>query len=189
MTPDQIYQQCIDKQRVVVTGNGSLFISLLIQHVLDHYHRKFDYAVEGQEPVIHKDSPTIIIQSSIQLLDYKHHIGILSDITSGVDAKPYEQFADATPKGGTFIYQESDPMVKAIGSKERADIQTIPYKRYQHEVQNGKTILISSTNEKIPVKLSSDLHLQYLSASKEILKKLGITSSQFYKVIGEFQFI
>jgi UDP-N-acetylmuramate: L-alanyl-gamma-D-glutamyl-meso-diaminopimelate ligase len=188
LTPDQIYQQCIDKQRVVVTGNGSLFISLLIHHVLKHYNRKFDYVVEGQEPVIHKDSPTIIIQSSLQLLDYKHHIGILSDITSGVDAKPYEQFADATPKGGTLIYQEGDPIVKTIGAKERADIQTIPFKRYQHEVQNGKTILISSTNEKIPIKLSGDPHLQYISASKEILKKLGITSGQFYRAVGDFQF-
>ena len=188
MTPDQIYSQCIDKQRVVVTGNGSRFISLLIQHVLKQYNRKFDYASDGQEPVIHKGSPTIVIQASLQLLDYKHHIGILSDIASGIDAKAIEQFADATPKGGTLIYQESDPKVKAIGSKERADIQTIPYKRYQHEVQNGITILISSTNEKIPVKLSGDLHLQYVSASKEILKKLGITSGQFYRAIGNFEF-
>ena len=137
---------------------------------------------------MHKDSPTIIIQGSVQLLDFKHHIAILSDIASGTDPKTYEQFAEATPKGGTMIYQESDPIVKAIGSKERADIQTIPYKRYQHEVQNGKTILISSTNEKIPIKLSGDLHLQYVSASKEILKKLGITSGQFYIAVGDFQF-
>jgi UDP-N-acetylmuramate: L-alanyl-gamma-D-glutamyl-meso-diaminopimelate ligase len=188
LTPDQIYQQCIDKQRVVVTGNGSLFISLLIHHVLKHYNRKFDYVVEGQEPVMHKDAPTIIVQGLVQLVDYKHHIGILSDIASGSDRATYEQFADATPKGGTLIYAESDPMVKSIGSKERADIQTIPYKRYQHEVQNGKTILISSTNEKIPIKLSSDLHLQYVSASKEVLKKLGITSGQFYKAVGNFEF-
>ena len=181
MTPGQIYQQCIDKQRVVVTGNGSSFISLLILHVLKQYSRKFDHASDGQELMIHKDSPTIIIQSSLQLLDYKHHIAILSDIASEVDTKQYEQFADATPKGGTLIYQESDQIVKAVGSKERADIQTIPYKQYQHEVQNGKTILISSTKEKIPVKFSSDLHLQYVSASKETLKKLGITSGQFYK--------
>lgn len=188
MNPDQIYQQCVDKQRVVVTGNGSRFISLLLHHVLNHYNRKFDYVVEGQEPVIHKDSPTIIIGASTQLLDYKHHIGILSDIASTVDSRTYEQFANATPKGGTLIYQESDPKVKAIGSNERTDIQTIPYKQYQHEIQNGKTILISSTNEKIPVKLSSDLHLQYVSASKEILKKLGITSGQFYRAVGNFEF-
>jgi UDP-N-acetylmuramate: L-alanyl-gamma-D-glutamyl-meso-diaminopimelate ligase len=156
--------------------------------VLNHYNRKFDYVVEGQEPVMRNDSPTIIIQDTTQLLDYKHHIAILSDIPSGADSKPQEQFADATPKGGTLIYQESDPKVKAIGLKERADIQTIPYKGYQHEVQNGKTILVSSTNEKIPVHFSSELHLQYVSAAKEILKKLGITSGQFYRAVGNFQF-
>jgi len=188
LTPAQIYQQCIDKQRVVITGNGKGFILNLIVHVLNQYNRKFDYVNEEGEPVITKESPTIIIQSSTQLLDYKHHIGILSDIPSTQDLTPYEIFADATPKGGTLIYQESDSRVKEVGAKERADIQTIPYKKYQHEVKNGITLLISSTNEKIPVKFSTDLHLQYVSASKEILKKLGITSSQFYKAIGSFQF-
>ncbi len=187
MTPSQLYQQCIDKQRVVVTGNGNGFISGLIVHVLKQYNRKFDIVMEGKDPVIHLESPSIIIQTTTQLLDYKHHIGILSDISSTEDEKPYELFADATPKGGTLIYQESDARVKSIGTKERADIQSIPYKKYQHEVKNGSTILISSTNEKIQVKFSSDLDLQYVSASKEILKKLGITSGQFYKAIGSFQ--
>lgn len=187
MTPDQIYQQCIDKQRVVITGNGGRFISQLMLHVLKQYNRKFDYVLEDQEPVLHKDAPTIIIQESFQLLGYKHHIGILSDLPSGVDAKPYDQFADATPKGGTLVYPETDPKVKAIGAKERADIQTISYKPYKHELQNGKTVLISSTNEKIPVNLSGNLHLQYVSAAKEVLKKLGITSGQFYKAVGTFE--
>lgn len=187
MTPEQIYQQCIDKQRVVITGNGSRFISLLMLHVLKQYNRKIDYVLEDQEPVLHKDAPTVIIQESSQLLGYKHHIGILSDLTSGTDAKPCEQFADATPKGGTLVYSETDPRVKAIGAKERADIQTISYKPYRHEIQNGKTILISSTNEKIPVKLSGSLQLQYVSAAKEVLKKLGITSGQFYRAIGSFE--
>ena len=186
MAPIQIYQQCIDKQRVVVTGNGNGFIANLIVHILKEYNRKFDYVSEGQDPVIHIQSPTIIIQASTQLLDYKHHIGILSDTSSTEDSKAYELFADATPKGGTLIYQESDSRAKSIGTKERADIQSIPYKKYQHEVKNGTTVLISSTNERIPVKFSSDLHLQYVSASKEILKKLGITSNQFYKAIGTF---
>ncbi len=188
MTPHQIYQQCLDKQRVVITGNGSRVISLLIVHVLKQHNRKFDYVIEGHEPMIHKDSPTIILQGTSQLLDNKHHIGVLSNLFSDEEAKAFEQFADATPKGGTLIYSESDAKIKAIGSKERADIQAIPYKSYQHEVQNGKFILVSSTNEKIPVRLSSELHLQYVSAAKEVLKKLGITSSQFYKSITNFEF-
>ena len=160
---------------------------MLILHLLKQHNRKFDYVLEGQEPVIQKHSPTIIIEGSTQLLDYKHHIGILSHLTSGADLKLFEQFSDATPKGGTLIYAENDATMKAIGSKERADIQSIPFKTYQHEIQNSKTILISSTNEKIPVKFSDSLHLQYASAAKEILKKLGITSGQFYRAVGSFE--
>jgi UDP-N-acetylmuramate: L-alanyl-gamma-D-glutamyl-meso-diaminopimelate ligase len=187
LTPAQIYQQCIDKQRVVVTGNGSHFITQLILNVLKQYNRKFDYVIDGQEPVVHKDAPTIIIQGTSQLLDYKHHIAILSDLSSGVDLKSIEQFADATPKGGTLIYQETDPKVKAIGAKERADIQAISYTSYQHEIKNGTTILVSSTHEKIPIKLSGALHLSYVSAAKEVLKKLGISSGQFYRSVAAFE--
>lgn len=187
MTPDQIYQQCINKQRVVITGNGSHFISQLMMHVLKQYNRKIDYVLEGQEPVLNKEAPTIIIQGLSQLIGYKHHIGILSDLPSGADVRPFEQFADATPKGGTLVYPETDPKIKAIGAKERADIQTISYKPYKHELQNGKTVLISSTNEKIPVMLSGNMQLQYVSAAKEVLKKLGITSGQFYRAVGTFE--
>ena len=186
MTPNQLYQQCIDKQRVVITGNGSRAISSLIAQVLKHHNRKFDYVLENQEPVIYRDSPTVIIQASSQLLDYKHHIGLLSESTLNAEGKLFEQFADATPKGGTLIYSEDDPKVKAIGVKERADIQAIPYKAYKHEVKNGKTFLISSSNEKIPILLSGELQLHYVSAAKEVLKKLGITSDQFYRFISNF---
>lgn len=136
---------------------------------------------------MHKDAPTIVIQCSSQLLDYKHHIAILSDLPPDNDTKSFEQFADATPKGGTLIYQEGDPKAKAIGSKERADIQAISYKPYQHEIKDGTTILVSSTNEKIPIKLSGALHLSYVSAAKEVLKKLGITSGQFYRSVPNFE--
>jgi UDP-N-acetylmuramate: L-alanyl-gamma-D-glutamyl-meso-diaminopimelate ligase len=170
----------------VITGNGSQAISSLIVHMLKHHNRKFDYVLENQEPVIHKDSPTIIIQASVQLLDYKHHIGLLSEFALDTEGKLFEQFADATPKGGTLIYNEDDPKVKSIGARERADMQAIPYKAYKHEVKNGRTFLISSSNEKIPVVLSGALQLQYISAAKEVLKKLGITSDQFYKFVSNF---
>ncbi|MEK6781859.1 MAG: hypothetical protein AABY93_09140 [Bacteroidota bacterium] len=185
MTPKHLYQQSIDKQRVVVTGNGSRIITSLIVHVLKHNNRKFDYILDDQEPVIHKDSPAIIIQGLAQLLDYKHHIAVLSDSSS--DSYLIEKFAEATPKGGTLIYTENDPGIKIIGSKERADIQAIPYLTFKHELRNNKTVLISSANEKIPVSISGVFHLQCVSAAKEVLKKLGITSGQFYKAVGDFE--
>jgi len=187
LTPEQIYQQSVDKQRVVITGNGGRFIAALISHVLKQYNRKFDYVLDGQKPVLNSGSPTVIIQESTQPLGYKHHIAILSELSSGADAKPYDQFADATPKGGTLIYPENDPVIKVIGAKERADIQTISYKAYQHEEKNGATSLISSTKEKIPVKFSGPLHLSHVSAAKEVLKKLGITSGQFYRAVTSFE--
>ena len=137
--------------------------------------------------MLHKDSPTIIIQAATRLTDYKHHICILTDVSPDIASSAIEQIADATPKGGTLIFQEGDPKIKAIGAKERADIQSIPFKTYKHELKDGKAILISSTNERIPVRFSGNLQLQYVSAAKEVLKKLGITSGQFYRAIGSFE--
>jgi UDP-N-acetylmuramate: L-alanyl-gamma-D-glutamyl-meso-diaminopimelate ligase len=185
LTAGDIYQQCIDKQRVVVTGKGSRIIALLIVHVLKYHNRKFDYILENQESVIHKDSPTIIIQGPTLSLDYNHHIGVIS--APGSDLDQLDKFADATPKGGTLIYAENDPKIKIIGSKERTDIQGIPYISFKHEEQNGKTFLVSGSNEKIPVRISGALFLECASAAKEVLKKLGITSGQFYKAVGDFE--
>jgi UDP-N-acetylmuramate: L-alanyl-gamma-D-glutamyl-meso-diaminopimelate ligase len=187
LTGTEIYQQCLDKQRILVVGGGSNLITSMILHTLRFHHRKFDQIIPGKSVSIDTDSPVIIIEDGSQPFDYKHHILILGNSASGEALVELEKLCDATPKGGTIIYPKAYSSLNKIGSRERADIQSIGFEVYKHEVIEGKTILISSTKERIPVELSRDLDLQAVSAAKELLKKIGISSGNFYKAIREYR--
>lgn len=186
MTASDIYQQCLDKQRIIFVGEGSGLIIRMVQHVLKFHNRKFDSILPGQLPVIQADSPLIIIEAIDQLLDYKHHIVVFSDVGSSDDLKLFEQLASATPKGGTLLYPDLNAALKSIYSKERTDVQSIPYTRYKHELKDGKVALISSTGERFPLNFGGDKNLEYVGAAKELVKKIGISSGQFYKAISTY---
>lgn len=187
MTGQEIHQQSIDKQRILVVGGGSSLISSIIEHTLRFHHRKFDLIVSGKPTSIEKDSPIVIFENGSQSLDYKHHIIILGNNASSDELDAFEALANATPKGGTIIYSKVHSALNRIGSKERVDVQAIAYDVYKHEQAEGKTLLISSTKEKFPISLSGDLDLQCVSAAKELLKKIGISSGNFYKAISQYQ--
>ena len=187
MTSTEIYLQSIDKQRILVVGGGSNLISSIIEHILKFHHRKFDYIISGKPATIRNDSPIIIIENSSQPIDFKHHIVILGNSASSEELVELQTLADATPKGGTIIYPKTHATINKIGSKERPDVQAIAYEDYKHEEVEGKTMLISSTKERFPVDLSGDLDLQCVSAAKELLKKIGISSGNFYKAISAFK--
>ena len=187
MTGQEIYQQSIDKQRILVVGGGSRLISAIIEHTLHFHHRKFDLIVPGRPASIGKDSPIVIFENGPQSIDYKHHIIILGNNTSSEELDAVETLTNATPKGGTIIYPKAHSALNKIGSKERVDVQAIAYDVYKHEQAEGKTILISSTKEKFPIELSGDLDLQCVSAAKELLKKIGISSGNFYKAISQYK--
>lgn len=186
MTAENIYQQSLDKQRIILVGEGSGLITSMVVHVLKFHHRKFDTVLPGQPISLSPSSPLIIIQATDQLLDYNHHIVILSEAGSAEDATLFEKLADATPKGGTILYPELQPALKQIGSRERSDIQAIAYGKFKHERKEGETLLMSSTGERFPVAFTKDSQLEYASAAKELLKKIGISSSQFYRGISTY---
>jgi len=186
LTGQEIYQQSIDKQRILVVGGGSGLISSIIEHTLRFHHRKFDLIVSGKPASIVKDSPVVIFESGSQSIDYKHHIIIFGNNASSDEVDALEALANATPKGGSLIYPKAHSALNKIGSKERVDVQAIGYDVYKHEQAEGKTILISSTKEKFPIALKGDLDLKCVSAAKELLKKIGISSGNFYKAISQY---
>jgi len=186
-SPSHTYGQSVDKQRILIVGKSKTRITEMILFVLRDYNRKFDYTTPAGESF--SDAPIVIIEAdgiSPGLVTYQPHILILSNIPSdGNDM--YSQLADSVSKCGVIIYDETDSKVKEIASKERLDISTIPYSVYKHESQAGNTILITSTKEKITIQLTSAEDLKNISAAKELLKKIGISSSQFYRTIASFQ--
>jgi UDP-N-acetylmuramate: L-alanyl-gamma-D-glutamyl-meso-diaminopimelate ligase len=187
LTAAEIYHQSADKQRILITGGGSNLITSIVTYVLKYYHRKFDLAINGNTANITDEAPLILIEKSDKLFDYKHHMLVLGSFASDEFSEDIAQLADATPKAGTIIYPAANAAINKIGSKERTDVQAIPYQVYKHDMAEGKTVLISSTKERVPVELSGEQELMCTSAAKELLKKIGISSGQFYKAIGTYK--
>lgn len=209
--PEFIYNQSVDKQRIVIGGShGKTTITAIIIHVLTFHQRKFDYVIgaqqEGLENTVQlSNAPIIIIEgdeypcspldSTAKFLKFQHHIAILSGIawdhanifpTRDVYIRQFELLADSTPKGGTLIYNSEDSVAETIGKIERADVQSIPYKTHDHVVENGVLYLLES-KERTPTHLFGKHNLQNISAAKELLKKIGITTTQFYEAIPSFK--
>lgn len=209
--PDYIYEQSIDKQRIVIAGShGKTTITSIVMHVLKYYNRHFDYAVgariAGFEDMVQlSDAPIIVIEGDEYLsspidrtpkfLKYHHHIGLISGVSwDHINVFPSEDeyvrqfdlFADATPKAGTLIYSEDDSLGTVIGSKEREDVVELPYKTHAHIIEDGVTYLTNG-NENIPVKLFGKHNLQNISGAMEILKRIGISTDQFYLAIQSFK--
>lgn len=208
--PEFIYEQSQDKQRIVIGGShGKTTITSMVIHVLHYFDREFDYAVgasiKGFDNTVKlSDAPIIIIEGDEYLSSpidptpkfhkYKHHIGLISGIswdhinvfpTEDEYVKQFEIFADATPKAGSLICCEEDPITSMIASKERADVHAINYKTHPHIIDNGITYLVNG-KDNFPLRIFGKHNLQNLNGAKEVLKKIGITEDQFYQAITSF---
>lgn len=209
--PEFIYEHARDKQRIVIAGShGKTTITALIIHVLNYFHREFDYVIGAKVPGIEhtvklSDAPMIIIEGDEYLssaLDptpkfvrYQHHIGLISGIawdhanvfpTEEEYVKQFDHFADQTPKGGILIYCEQDPMALMIGKKERADVLEISYKSHPHTSDNNGQFFLTNGKERYPIRIFGSHNFQNLAAAKEVLKKIGITSEQFFEAVASF---
>lgn len=159
----------------------------MIAFVLKYNKRKFDISSSFSEQI--SDAATIIIEANGDpnlIKGYSHHILILSQLPPS-EKEVYTALADATPKSGGIFFDDSDELAKAIAKKERPDVTTIPFSAPKYEMKNGTAILVSSTSERFQTNLASMEDLKDCSAAKELLKKIGITSSQFYKAISTFK--
>jgi UDP-N-acetylmuramate: L-alanyl-gamma-D-glutamyl-meso-diaminopimelate ligase len=185
--PSTVYSQSADKQRVVVVGKSKARIAEMIAFVLKYNKRKFDISSSASEQF--SDASVMIIEGNgdpKSLKEYNHHILIFSQLQTP-EKDIYTALADATPKSGGIFFDESDELAKSITKKERPDVTVIPFSSPKYEMLNGTATLVSSTNEKFTTHLTSVEDLKNSSAAKEFLKKIGITSSQFYKAISTFK--
>jgi hypothetical protein len=185
-TPSSLYQQSIDKQRVVVAGQSRARIIEMVLFVLKENGRKIDLSTSVSEQIL--GSPTIIVEangSPLSMKDFQPHILILSRLSAD-EKEAYMNLADAAPKSGGIFFNDSDAIAKQVATKERPDVTVIPYSLPKHEMTNKGAILISSTNEKFQTQLMTEDDLKDCAAAKEFLKKIGISSSQFYRTITRF---
>ena len=210
--PDYIYEQSKEKQRIVIAGShGKTTITAIIIHVLNECNRKFDYVigarVRGIEQTVKlTDAAVIIIEGDEYLssaldatpkfLRYQHHIGLISGIawdhanvfpSEEEYVKQFDLFADQTPKGGTLIYCDQDSMALIIGKKERNDVAAVSYKSHPHATDRHGLFFLTFNKEKYPVRIFGSHNFQNISGAREVLKKIGVTTEQFYKAIGTFR--
>lgn len=201
ISAEEVLPKITDKQRIVITGSeGTSLLAHIIRHILNANKHTYDYFEDGEFKEM-DGAPVCIIVASEQLSEsdkipdfrkFNHHIGVISNIrfNSGNGfvsedeyIRQYDLFADATPKGGILAYCEQDPIAAVLCNKERPDITYLPFKAHPHAVEGSKQFLLSSNKEKLPYKISENHHLRYVGGAKEVLKKIGITSDQFYQGI------
>jgi UDP-N-acetylmuramate: L-alanyl-gamma-D-glutamyl-meso-diaminopimelate ligase len=209
--PEFIYRYAQHKQRLVIAGShGKTTITSMVMHVLKYHNREFDYVVGARvkgfdETVKLSKAPVIVIEGDEYLssridptpkfIHYHHHIGLISGIAwDHVNVFPTEEeyvnqfdlFADATPKAGTLAYNDEDPLAPVIGSKERADVLSLPYITHPYEVVDGVTYLIHG-EERIKLKIFGKHNLLNLSGAMEVLSRLSITKNDFYDAIKSYE--
>ncbi|MCX8491107.1 MAG: hypothetical protein ORN54_08570 [Cyclobacteriaceae bacterium] len=157
-----------------------------ITGILEANDRPYNHFTNGKLTEM-KAAPVTIVESPIfdEILSYKHHVVLVSP--DETELSKLGELFDATPKSGMIVYPEKEAAIKVLATKERADVQTLSYKTIPHEVKDGKIFLVSSTNEKFPVKLSATMDLLLLAAAKELVLKIGISSSQFYKTASTLE--
>lgn len=191
--PEFIYEFAKNKQRLVVVGtSGRASIASIIIHVLKSINRQVDYVLsdERANSFSLSDAPLIVIDGSAsrasavyhtpQFIRYKHHIGVMAEVEYDPNGalsendfiRQFDLFADGTPKGGILIYWEQDKIASVISNKERADVLYVPYKAHP--------------KEKLPSSFSDKKSLLNASAALEALKKVGVSSEQFYKALSTY---
>jgi len=210
--PEYIYEHSKNKQRIVVAGShGKTTITAIVIHVLNYFKHKFDYVLGAKVKDIEhtvklSDAPIIVIEGDEYLssaldptpkfIRYQHHIGLISGIAWDhynvfPDEEEYvtqfDRFADNTPKGGILIYCEQDSMALMIGKKERNDVVQVTYKNHPHTSDNNGQFFLTNGKERYPIKIFGSHNFQNISGAKEILKKIGITTEQFFEAISSFE--
>ena len=211
--PEFIYQQSKQKQRVVIAGShGKTTITALLMHVLTYHNRLFDYwigdLVAGFDTTVRlsEKAPLILVEadehasspidSRPQFLHYQPHIALISGIAwDHINLYPtwekyvdqFEALAEAMPKAGVLIFDESDDMLDVIGQKDRPDITKIPYYPHPSEVIDGKTYLLTKQKKRISVQLFGQHNLKNIAGALVVCDRIGITDEQFYEAIQSFE--
>lgn len=206
--PEYIYEQAKNKTRIVIGGShGKTTITAMILHVLNYYHKDFDYLVgaqlEGFETMVKlsESAPLMVIEGDEYLASaidrrpkfhlYHANIAVISGIawdhinvfpTFGDYISQFTKFIYTIFPNGKLIYNEDDEALKKIVNISRNDIEKIPYAIPPHEIRDGITYIMPN----VALKVFGDHNLMNLNAAKLVLKELGIDEVAFNEAISSF---
>ncbi|PZP52156.1 MAG: peptidoglycan synthetase [Pseudopedobacter saltans] len=209
--PEYIYEESKDKKRVVIGGShGKTTTTSMIMHILKVAHQQFDYMVgahlEGFDfSVKITDAPLIICEgdeypaSTLNKHPKFHflfpHIAVITGIawdhinvfpTFDIYLEQFRIFIDKIEKGGTLIYNMTDPVLSDLVQKhKRNDIQYKPYDLPTHRIADGITY-VSFDSMETPLKVFGDHNLLNLHAAYLVTKELGIDTETFLSAATTF---
>lgn len=211
--PEYVYQQSINKKRIVVGGShGKTTITSMILHVLNYYNKSFDYLVgaqiEGFDNMVKlSDAPLIVIEGDEYLASpidrrpkfhlYKAHVSVISGVawdhinvfpTFDSYKEQFSLFIDTVEDNGTLIYCEEDEVLKEIVDKHqfKKTITKIPYKTPAYKIEEGKTFL-SNGDGVVALSVFGRHNLMNLTAARLACAEANINDQDFYKAISSFK--
>ncbi|MFT4202801.1 MAG: Mur ligase family protein [Chitinophagaceae bacterium] len=202
--PEYIYEESKDKKRIIVGGShGKTTTTSMVMHILKTAREDFDYMVgahlEGFEfSVKITDAPLIVCEgdeypaSTLNKRPKFHflfpHIAVITGIawdhinvfpTFEVYLEQFRIFIDKIEKGGTLIYNMTDPeLSKLVESHQRNDIQYQPYDLPTHRIVDGVTY-VSFDGHETALKVFGNHNLLNLHAAYLVSRHLGVDTETF----------
>lgn len=208
--PEYIYQESINKKRVVVGGShGKTTTTSMIMHVLKKCGASFDYLVgarlEGFDQSVNiTDAPAIVCEGDeypASVLEkrpkfhFLHpHIAILTGIawdhinvfpTFEIYLEQFRIFLDKIDPAGVLIYNNTDPVLQKLVEKHPTSVRKIPYGLPEHKITAGETVIrIGEAGGAI--KVFGNHNLLNLHAAYYACKELGIDDRDFVMAMASF---
>jgi UDP-N-acetylmuramate: L-alanyl-gamma-D-glutamyl-meso-diaminopimelate ligase len=211
--PEYIYQQSKNKKRVVIGGShGKTTITSMILHVLNFYHKDFDYLVgaqiEGFDNMVRiSDAPIIVIEGDEYLASpidrrpkfhlYKANTAVISGVSwDHINVFPtfegykeqFSLFIDTIQSNGKLIYCHEDKVLKTLVDEHqiKTDIELLSYGIPDFEISDGKTQLLTSFGN-FELNVFGKHNLMNLNAARLVCEDLEISSIDFYEAIKSFK--
>jgi len=195
-----LFQQAINKQRILIVGNNSRLITAILIHTLEFYKREFDYYTHSINPNLDSlvrlsNAPTIIIEdeniNESDIMAYKHHIAVIGQLENSKLQGQIAKLVKETPKGGIIFYLEKDSIESWIKQADFPDRLLVPYKIHQALLDGSKggNTIITNNQDHLHLTLNDAFALHSLGASKEILMKIGISANMFYNSLSSFNYV
>lgn len=210
--PQFIYEQSIDKVRVVIGGTfGKTTITSMIMHVLRKLGREFDYLIgapfKGFEHTVEltKEASIIIIEGDEyfasaedmipKMLVYKANIGLISSIswehkdvflTFEDYVNQFKLFIESIEEKGTLVYNKEDKNVQNLVSLNNSNINKHGYRIPEYTINKGKSFINTPIGD-IPLQVFGRYNLSNIAGAYSVCEWLGISRNEFYEAIQSFE--
>ena len=208
--PEFIYQESMDKIRIVIGGShGKTSTTAMILHVLNYWKIDTDYLVgaqlEGFDRMVRlSDAQIIVIEGDEYLASpltpvpkfhfYKPDLAILTGIAwDHINVFPtfegyveqFEIFINSIEENGTLAYFTGDKILNEIAPQSGKHLQLKPYNTLKHTISNGQTSIDYRGHDN-QLAIFGKHNLQNLNAARIICNQLGISNEDFFKAIENF---